>query len=66
MSVLVTVEDIRACNYCTKGTRAWFKIYGLDWSKFVFEGLPIEAFEGIEDAQLQKAIEAAIAREGSK
>lgn len=64
MNVRVTVTDIRACNYCTKGCRAWFLSQGWDWSRFVTEGIPIEEFDGIDDAQVQMVVQAAKVREG--
>lgn len=59
----VTLADLRAIKFCSRGSREWFDRHGLDWSRFVSDGLPVSAFSGIEDAMLKKAIEQAKERE---
>lgn len=50
---------MRSCNYCSRGSRIFAKQYGLDWDKFVFEGIPVEEMEALNDALADAAIEAA-------
>lgn len=46
---IVRMEHVRACNYCSRGARAWFERYGLDWQDFLQNGLPASTFETIGD-----------------
>lgn len=48
--IKVTVADVRAVNFCARGARQWFTRHGLDYSKFVTEGLPISQIEATGDA----------------
>lgn len=60
-SIMVTVAHIRTAKLCSRGARQWFQHHGLDYSKFLSEGLPIEQIEGTNDA-LGKMV-AKVARE---
>lgn len=42
--MIVTHTDLRRMGYCNKGAREFFKRHGLDWQKFIREGLPAEDF----------------------
>lgn len=46
---VVRMEHVRACNFCSRGARAWFARYGLDWQAFLQSGLPASAFESTGD-----------------
>jgi len=68
--VIVTTAHMRSVpgltatpGYCIAGTRAWFSRYGLDWKRFVREGLPAEAFEATGDALALRLAEHARQRE---
>ena len=58
---MVTVRPIHGqkIGLCVSGQRRWFVRHGLDFRTFVKEGLPEKAFEGIEDDNLRKVLEAA-------
>lgn len=47
---LVRATHIRAVNLCARGARQWFKTHGLDYQKFLTEGLPASTIEGTNDA----------------
>lgn len=47
--VMLRLTHIRKARLCSKGTRVWFKHHGLDWSRFLKEGLPVEVFEATGD-----------------
>lgn len=49
-TIMVTVEDARACRFCFSGSRTWAARHGLSWIEFVNNGLPIEVFENLGDA----------------
>jgi hypothetical protein len=60
--VVVTVSHLRLSRMCCRGARAWFIEHGLDWTKFVNEGLPAEQFEATGDAMALKLVEVARGR----
>lgn len=64
MSATVTIKDIRACKMCSGGTRAFFNRHGMDWNKFLAEGLPEEDFIATGDAMAMQVVEAARGRQG--
>lgn len=63
MSVIVTMRDIRACKMCSSGTREFFKRHGMDWNRFLTEGLPEEDFLATGDAMALQVVEAARGRQ---
>lgn len=58
MSVVVHVRHIRVPNlrYCSRGSRLWFKLHGLDWADFVSNGLPEETLINTGDAMALAAV----------
>lgn len=48
--VRVTIADLRSLKYCANGSKAFFGRHGLDWRKFVKEGIPVEELEATGDA----------------
>jgi hypothetical protein len=61
VSPVVTMQDVRAARQCSRGARAFFARHGLDWSRFLREGLPVEQVEATGDAMALKVC--AVARE---
>ncbi|MDR3154300.1 MAG: hypothetical protein LBW85_08545 [Deltaproteobacteria bacterium] len=61
--VVILPEDSRLIGNCNKGARAWFRRRGLDWARFVSEGLPAGEF-GTFDEAVREAYEAALKRTG--
>lgn len=61
--VIVRIEHVRACGFCSRGTRQWFARHGLDWSEFVAQGLPASVFEATGDGLGLKVVQKA--REGA-
>jgi len=61
--MIVTHADLRSLNYCNRGSRQWFDRYGLDWSRFIHEGLPEEAFLATGCGMAKALVERARARE---
>jgi len=55
----IFIRHTRCVKYCSTGGRAFFKKHNLCWSTFLKEGLPVEAFAHIDDAMLNKVIQAA-------
>lgn len=55
----VSMQDIRAAGFCSKGGRDLASRLGLDWNEFVTNGLPEEVFEPHkEDYHIKKLLEA--------
>ena len=62
--ILVNMSHVRTAKMCSRGARAFFKKHGLDWSKFLKEGLPVEEIEATGDGMALKV--AKVARNGRK
>lgn len=61
--MIVTHRDLRALKYCNKGARQFFERHGLDWSKFVKEGLDETVFLKTGDAMAIALVEFARERQ---
>ncbi len=59
----LTLEDCIAVGFCTKGQLRFCRAYGIDYRAFCRDGLPFERFDGIEDANLKRAMAQAVIRE---
>ena len=59
----VTVQDLRAARLCFQGVRPWFARHGLDWQRFLREGLEAEVLAATGDALALRVIAVAEARE---
>jgi len=57
----VTMRHIRQAKLCASGARAFFARYGLDWSRFLREGIPASELEATGDALTARTV--ALARE---
>jgi len=60
----ITVNDARELGYCSRGMRNWFKRNGLDWSRFVRDGLPAEVLIATGDAMAVELVEHVRGRNG--
>ena len=60
--VIVTMRDVRAAGMCSRGPRAFFKRHGLDWNRFLEEGIPAEELEATGDALAMQVVEVARGR----
>lgn len=59
MGVVVQIGDARAIGFCSRGVRAFFKAHGLDYLKFVRNGLPEEDLRAFNDGMVDRVIEQA-------
>lgn len=59
-SETVTISDCRAAGYCVAGVRRHAALLGLDFRRFVREGVPISEIETIDDQAVQRIV--AVAR----
>lgn len=60
--VLVKMEHVRAARMCSRGARTFFERHGLDWQKFLKDGLPAETLEATGDAMALQVVEVARGR----
>jgi hypothetical protein len=35
----ITIDDVRKAGHCVAGARTWFRLQGLDFAKFLSEGI---------------------------
>ncbi len=55
---IITMDDVRQAGICVLGQRGWFRSRGLDFRKFIAEGLPASVMLGDPpDAMVQRVIE---------
>ena len=61
MTIRVHVRHIRGqnLNYCSRGSRLWFKLHNLDWGEFVRNGLPADVLIKTGDAMALAAVDEA-------
>ncbi len=66
---LIRPRDLQAVGFCNRGARAWFDLYGFDWTRMVRHGIPAEELRArfaSPDGQLEAVIAAAEAREAAE
>lgn len=63
MAKMVTLADGLAAGYCGRGVLQAAREVGLDWRKLTREGIPLEEWRQIEDAQFTRVGDVAEARE---
>lgn len=64
MMIKITLQDMRSLKYCARGSRQFCARHGLDWSRFVHDGIPIDELQHIKDGMLDRVIDKAKQREG--
>jgi len=57
------LEDGVKIGLCAKGQRRFCKANGIDFREFARDGIEVERLQGIEDANLKRALAAAEIRE---
>ena len=60
--MIVTMRDLRAAKYCGRGARKFFEERGMDWSKFIREGISAEELKKTGDAMALYVVEVASAQ----
>lgn len=61
----VWMSDIRRARMCSRGARDFFVRHGLDWNKFLHEGIPAEELWNTGDPMAQEVVRVAQEREES-
>lgn len=57
--VKVTMQHVRQANMCSRGARQFFMRHGLDWQKFLSEGLDSDIIEATGDAMAIEVVKVA-------
>ncbi len=57
--LIVTVQDARDAGLCSPGQRAWFRRHGLDFRKFLDQGIEAVTLAALDDAMADRAIQQA-------
>lgn len=57
--LIVRHEDARALGWCNRGLRAFARARGIDWSRFLNEGIPAAELARLDDAMVAQVIEQA-------
>ena len=55
----VTMRHVRAAKLCSRGARAWFIQYKLDYNDFLANGIPVSVLEARGDPLALRAVAAA-------
>jgi len=45
----VTMADVRACGFCVRGAREWFRRQGVDFAEFLSQGITVTFMEETGD-----------------
>jgi len=56
-AIIITPTDILTVGYCALGTRLWFRKIGLNWNKFLTQGLSSDDIESTGDAMAIALVE---------
>ncbi len=56
MSLVVTINDLRAAEMCARSARPWFARKGLSWSDFVTKGIDADILRATGDGLALKVV----------
>jgi hypothetical protein len=62
----VTIQDLRAAQYCLAGVRPWFRRHGLDWQAFLDSGIEADTLRATGDTLVEPVIRQAEVREAAR
>lgn len=57
--MIVTMKHAREVGYCARGMRVFAQRHGLDWTRFVRQGLDADELRKTDDAMAARVIEQA-------
>ena len=60
--MIITLQDCRNSYYCSKGVRAFFDKYGLDYTAFLKNGIDSAIILDLNDSMGNKVVETARGR----
>ena len=57
--IKIRMQHVRQANMCSRGAREFFARHGLDWQKFLSEGLDSDIIEATDDAMAIEVVKVA-------
>lgn len=57
--IIVKIEHVMQAGMCVRGAKVWAQRHGLDFRKFLSEGIPVEVIDATKDALGKKVADAA-------
>jgi hypothetical protein len=66
VSLIVTIEDVRLAGLCIPGARLWCRRHGIDWHRFLKEGVEAARLVETRDAMAARAVEQARRRRNGR
>jgi hypothetical protein len=60
----VYMRHIRAAGYCSRGCRLFAQRYGIDWPRFLREGIEADTLRQTRDAMTERVIREADREQG--
>lgn len=57
--LIITMRHVRAAKMCSRGGRAFAQRHGLDWDRFLRDGIPASELAATGDAMALKLLEVA-------
>lgn len=59
----IRINDIRATGHCVRGAGRWFTANGLDYKRFLREGMPASELLATGDALAKQVVDAKLERD---
>lgn len=53
----ITMTDVRASGLCARGAKTWFQSHGLDFRKFLREGMPLDEVAKLDDGLSNRVVQ---------
>lgn len=60
------MTDVQLAGHCAHGARAWFRAHGLDFRRFLREGMEAEELVANGDALAQRVVDLKTKREAGR
>lgn len=57
--VIVTMAHVRKAKMCSRGSRSFCERHGIDWNKFLEQGIPASELLKTGDAMIEDLVEVA-------
>lgn len=57
--IMVNMSHVRGINLCSRGSRDWFRKYGLSWDEFLTTGISVTRIAATGDALALQVVEVA-------
>ncbi|MBB5985943.1 hypothetical protein [Sphingobium lignivorans] len=61
--MIIRIEDVRRTGFCVRGARDWANQNGIDFNRFLRDGIDAAELEATGDAMASRVIQNKISRE---